>query len=168
MQYFLPELRNIIEKELLDYIVSKDIMNAGGRENNNHFQIRKKEEWGTGLYDFHYEIQQNKKDSNVFYIRIDCHFNPYDEGKNRSRDEYERIYGAENVRQRIDLMKNLADKLQVSFVPIRRQKWIYNSIWILKWDLSLFATKEDVVIFIKQIIRETVDAIDNQVNLNNQ
>ena len=84
MQYILPELRDSIEKGLPDYIVSKDIMNAGGREKNNHFQIRKSEEWGSGRYDFHYEIQQNKKDPNVFYIRIDCHFNPYEPHKNRA------------------------------------------------------------------------------------
>ena len=109
---------NLIREKLQESIQNKfrnmsEIFNAGGRENNKGFKFTK-ESWKNKKYEIHYEIQYNKE-SDAFYIRIDCHFIPYSESKNLMKAEYELRYGKDEIKKRLGRSPDKADALALTF-----------------------------------------------------
>ena len=164
MYYILDQL----QQKLLLKLQTMDIggtFNAGGVEQNNGFKFLK-QEWKKAPLEFHYEIQQNKKHPNNFYLRIDCHFSPYSNSKNLNKQEYISIYGQDNVDHRLKLMKDLNKNIRDCHESIRvlRKKWQYNSLWCTKWNLSQLQNIDETLSLILDIVEKTSIILDDTIN----
>ena len=159
MNYVLDTLQKELTELLDNMTIDEHITSANGWEHNQHFKIYKKE-WmnDDNLFEFHYEIQQNKVRPEIFYLRIDCHFHPYCESANLNREQYIEQYGENNVYKRIALMKDVDNNIKINDARVYRQRWSYNSVWCSKWDLSTIELPH--ADFVKNIIENTFEIVD--------
>lgn len=164
MEYVLDQLQRKLFLKLRTMTIV-GTFNVGGVEQNNGFKVFK-QEWEKPPFEFHYEIQQNKKRPSNFYLRIDCHFFPYSNGKNLNKSEYVSLYGQDNVENRLKIMQYLNDNIKDCHEGIRvsRKKWQYNSLWCTKWNLSPIQNIDDILSMILDIIEKTSSIIDNTIN----
>ena len=159
---------NLIREKLQESIQNKfrnmsEIFNAGGREKNNGFKFTK-ESWKNKKYEIHYEIQYNKK-SDAFYIRIDCHFIPYSESKNLTKEEYKSRYGEDEIIKRLEFMKGISKAVSCETDRIvYRNRWQYNALWCVMWDLSGCKDLDEAKNVILSIVSNTEPIIDNALN----
>ncbi len=111
----------------------------------------------------HFEAQQSYNETKPGILRLDCHFEPYDEFDGLSESEYTARVGAQAVEKRIELMRALGNAVYEAcpedMKPRLRGSWQYNALWTAEWTLSdddAAGEIEEIVLALSDVVTKTL------------
>lgn len=140
-----------------------DVHYAGRYTDGDLFKIECGDWDGHSVYlkpiEVHFEAQQAYEATKPGILRLDCHFEPYDEFEGLSENEYVARVGAQAAEKRIELMRALGNAVDKACAeemkPRLRESWQYNALWAAEWTLS----EDDAAGEIEAIVLALTDVV---------